>query len=671
MRLLEELKNKNIYIYPIKQLVLTSEKNYNLDRIKSLNDLKTSLVYKSVLNTLEILNTKETRFKDLIAEVLIWMDTAKCGTKEDRKEWKRLGYNLFTHNIGSSEIYKKYSPNYNEITYILIKTHGLIGQYIKGEVNLDTNKELYDLIEKKLLTKNELKEILTILNECIISDVSIKIYEREKTQIDSIINKIINNDFDEKISIVDRLDRLNEGISNTDRKVIKDIIKNEDISKRLEYLFLNNELWYYKSALKAFDIESQIKILLLLSNNIKGSKEITFAPLMENIYLNYKKIKVVNIYKQRIISAYLKDLSFEQIINNKINNNINLTYSIKRTNTTIEFNFIFSKVAKKLIEFCEVAYTSDSLYNKSVILLYDLFGFRKDNYDRFYNEIEYLETMNSTINNKSIILDYIVGDKVLDVGPGGGALMDLILDTYNDKSVYGIDISSNVIEELNKKKIKEKRNYNLVKGNALNLEDYFEKNSFDTVIYSSIIHELFSYINYNNKKFNHEVIIKTLKSAYNIIKVGGRIIIRDGIMTNSNEKRIIEFKNKEDINILKRYVNDFKGRKIEYELIDKNKVIMNINDSMEFLYTYTWGEEAYPLEVQEQFGYYTQNEYEEMIKNNLKNSKIIYSKSFLQEGYQTHLENKINYYDENYNTVKLPDSTYILVIEKGSEDNGI
>ena len=142
-------------------------------------------------------------------------------------------------------------------------------------------------------------------------------------------------------------------------------------------------------------------------------------------------------------------------------------------------------------------------------------------------------------------------------------------------------------------------------------------------------------------------------------------------MTNSNEKRIIEFKNKEDINILKRYVNDFKGRKIEYELIDKNKVIMNINDSMEFLYTYTWGEEAYPLEVQEQFGYYTQNEYEEMIKNNLKNSKIIYSKSFLQEGYQTHLENKINYYDENYNTVKLPDSTYILVIEKGSEDNGI
>ena len=122
MRLLDELKNKNIYIYPIKQLVLTKEKNYNLDRIKSLKDLKTSLVYKSVLNTLEILETKNTKFKDLIAEVLIWMDTAKCGTKEDIREWKKQGYNLFTHNIGSSEIYKKYSSNYNEVIYVLIKT---------------------------------------------------------------------------------------------------------------------------------------------------------------------------------------------------------------------------------------------------------------------------------------------------------------------------------------------------------------------------------------------------------------------------------------------------------------------------------------------------------------------------------------------------------------------
>ena len=644
MRLLEELKNKNIYIYPIKQLVITNEKNYNLDRIKSLKELKTSSVYNSVLRCMEILDSKETKFKDIIAEVLLWMDTAKAGTKEDIKEWKTMGFNLFTHNLGSAEIYKKYTSNYDEVVYYLIKTHGLIGQYIKGEVNLNTNKELYDLIINNKISKNDLREILLILNECIIKEVSPKIYEKEEIIIERIIDKILDGNFEEKLDIVKRLDMLNEGISEDDKIIINNIIKDKEVKNRITNVFESTQLWYYKSALKSFGVSEQIKILLIISNYLNDINEITFSPLMKDIYLEYKNIKRVNIYKERIIEKYLAEITNEQIINNQINNNINISYIIKKTNTTLEFNFTFSKVAKKLIDFCEVAYGSDNLYNKSVLLLYDLFGFRKDNYDRFYNEIDYLETMNSSIMHKSKLLDFIVGENVLDVGPGGGALMDLILDTFRDKNVYGIDISSNVIEELNKKKIK-------------------EKGSLDTIIYSSIIHELFSYIEYNGKKFNHDVIIKALKSAYNTLSINGRIIIRDGIMSERTP-RIIEFKNKDDMKIFNRYVHEFKGRKIVFEIIDDNKIKLDINDAMEFLYTYTWGEESFALEVQEQFGYYTPNEYEKMVLDNLENSKIVYSKAFLQDGYEEHLENKINLYDENYNSVTLPNSTYILVIEK-------
>ncbi len=665
MRELEELRNKNINIYPIKELVFTKEKNYNLDRIKSLNDLNSNLVYNSVLRCLEILDTKKTKFKNIIAQTLLWMDVAKSGSKKDIQEWKKLGFNLFTHNIGSAEIYKKYSSSYDEIIYILIKTHGLIGQYLKGEVNLNTNKELYSLIEKQLLTKEELREILLILNECIIKEVSTKIYEREEKNIYEVVDKIVNNKMDEKIDIVKRLELLNGGILEDEKNVINKIIENKEIKEKLENVFEKCELWYYGSALKFLSVDKQIKVLLLISNYVESNTQITFENLMKDMYLNYKNVKRINIYKQRIIENYLDQMSYEQIINKKVKGNINITYSVRRYKTTLEFDFRFSKVATKLIEFCEVAYSSGNLYNKSVILLYDLFGFRKDNYDRFYNEIEYLETMNSTIIHKAKLLEFISGNNVLDVGPGGGALMDLILDTYSDKNVYGIDISNNVIEELNKKKIKENRNYKLVKGNALNLEDYFEKGSIDTIIYSSIIHELFSYIEYNGKKFNHDVIVKTLKSAYSIIPVKGRIIIRDGIMSDKTLKRIIEFKNKNDMNILKRYKNDFKGRNIEYEILSDNKVKMNINDAMEFLYTYTWGEESYSLEVQEQFGYYTKDEYEQVVMDNLENAKIIYSSSFLQDGYEENLLNRISFYDENNNTVKLPDSTYILVIEKG------
>lgn len=665
MTYLEELKKCNTEIYPIRQLINTMEKNFNWERLNSLKELKSNLVYNSVIRQLEILETKETKYKDLISEVILWNDIAKVGDSKERKIWKVKGYNLHTHNEGSSDIYKENTKKYNHIIYILIKTHGLIGQYIQGEVTLKSNIELYNLIKENYIQKEELKEILLILNECIVKEVSEKLYERIREDIEKTIIKVVNGQLDEEENIINRLTLLNEKLSNEDIKLIENILENKEIKNRLELIFNNCELWYYKSSLKSYKIEEQIKILLIISNNINNITKITFYDLMKNMYLDYKDIKRENIYKQRIIECYLKELTYEEILNNEIKSNINISYITKKNNNILEFNFLFSKVAKKLIEFCEVAYNSGTLYNKSVILLYDLFGFRKDNYDRFYNEMDYLQTMNSTINHKSKLLEFIKGDNVLDVGPGGGALMDLILESLPNKTVYGIDISENVINVLNEKKLKENKNYNLVKGNALNLEDYFKQGELDTIIYSSVIHELFSYVDYNGKKFNHETIKKALTSAYNILSPGGRIVIRDGIMSETNPQRIIEFKNKEDMNILKKYQKDFKGRKIKFEIIDQNKVKMNENDSMEFLYTYTWGENSYPLEVQEQYGYYSPKEYEKFVTENLKNSKIIFSHAFLQDGYEEHLLNKIAIYDENFNTVKLPNSTYILVIEKG------
>ena len=51
--------------------------------------------------------------------------------------------------------------------------------------------------------------------------------------------------------------------------------------------------------------------------------------------------------------------------------------------------------AEKLIEFCIEAEKSP-LYEKAVLLLFDLFGLRRDAYDRFHNEESYLSDMNST-----------------------------------------------------------------------------------------------------------------------------------------------------------------------------------------------------------------------------------------------------------------------------------
>lgn len=130
------------------------------------------------------------------------------------------------------------------------------------------------------------------------------------------------------------------------------------------------------------------------------------------------------------------------------------------------FTCQFSPAAEKLIEFCVEAEKSP-LYEKAVLLLFDLFELRRDAYDRFHNEEDYLATMNQTADYKKLMLDYVVGKRVVDIGPGGGVMLDLIEQHLPDKHPIGIDISSNVIEALERKKQLEGHRWTVLKETRL------------------------------------------------------------------------------------------------------------------------------------------------------------------------------------------------------------
>lgn len=662
-------KNEYEWLY---YLIATKEQNYNLKHLKALSELNNKSVLNYVIRSLNILNEERTSHSSKIIyyveETLKWMDVAKCGRKSNRNDWAKKGYDLFVHNIGSSKIYAV--NNSDEIVEVLIRTHGLIGQYLKGEVLLSKNKDLYNLVNNKLIKLSDLKEILILLNKCIIGAIDDNLWIKVKGDVELTIDRILNNETDEnnyndKNYILNRLIKLRGYATKEEENNLRIVLNDDNIKNKLGLLLSNLEIWFLDSALYNFSLEEIVKILLIVHNFYKENpnfEHLSFENVMKDIYIDYNGKRVINIYKKRIIESFLKEFSFNDIINN---HNQHISIVVESYLKTILITFTFSKPAQKLIDFCEIAYGTDSIFNKAVFMLYDLFGFRRDEYDRFYNEIDYLKTMNASLSKKAVILDYINGQNILDVGPGGGALMNLIEEKL-DVNVFGIDISENVIEELSQKKILENRKWQVLKGDALELKDYFKKGEIDTIIYSSIIHELFSYIPFEDKKFNHNTIKKALKSAYDILPDKGRIIIRDGIMTEGmDQKRIIRFKNIKDMDILKRYCNDFKGREVTFDSISSDTVMMRVNDAMEFLYTYTWGEGSYSLEVKEQFGYFTPNQYVNFINEIFDNKcKIIECKHFLQDGYEEHLLEKIDFYDENYMPVPLPDSTCIIVVEK-------
>lgn len=336
------------------------------------------------------------------------------------------GYNLLVHNIASAEIYKECEKNFDYITYILIKTHGLIGQHIKGEVNLYKNHLITELITSKKISPEKLKRILLLLNQCIVEGVSYELYEKIKEKVDEVITKIINNDypketFSDKNYILKRMQTIFQDKSVEEFKNLDSILNNKKIQDCFAYIFKNFELWYIDSALEHFSMEQIVKILIIIFNNADTTKHkhINFESIMNDMYYMYNGVKVKNIYKLRIIESFLETLSFEEILENIVNKNEHFEIGFTNKFDTLKIHFNFSIQAQKLIAFCEVAYGYNELYNQAVFMLYDLFNFRRDTYDRFYNEINYLNTMNSTINHKAIILNYISGKTVLDVGPGG------------------------------------------------------------------------------------------------------------------------------------------------------------------------------------------------------------------------------------------------------------
>ncbi|MDO3408472.1 class I SAM-dependent methyltransferase [Saccharibacillus sp. CPCC 101409] len=671
--------------------ILDSAEEYvvNYERIGSLGELKRSNpVLGYVERSLEILEGLKLSFwmRELLETVLVWSETAKGGTRLERLGWQRRGINVFVHNEGSADLYLEYAQNpggdreRERLTALLIRTHGLLGQYLRGEVPFAANLPLRDSVEEGLLTGTELARLLTALNRCVIGAVSESLWASVERELEADVLHISLGSEPEDTGLEGRLRRLRgdaiERGENFEEELeaVSDAIRMDTGTGLPEALapLDRKTLWYVEAALGEFSLEEFIKMTLLAlrgAENGPDARHISFERLMHALYYDYKGVKKINLYKKRIVEKYLRELGWTAILRgDRHTDSPHLHHRIVREKDNADtcfFGFVFSPAAEKLIEFCVEAEKSP-LYERAVLMLMDLFGLRRDAYDRFHNEDEYLETMNSSADDKKILLQFISGSRVLDIGPGGGVLLDLIESELPDKEAIGVDISENVIEALNRRKRLEGRGWRVLKGDALNLSETIPPGSIDTVVFSSILHELYSYIPFNGGKFNPGTVRAALQSAFDLVPAGGRILIRDGIMTEPAEQtRRLIFRDEEAVSKLERYAADFEGRKIAFERLGPSEVRMPVNDAMEFLYTYTWGEEAYVHEVQEQFGYFTPSEYEACINELFgERAKIVFSRYFLQEGYTLALRDKVRVTDEAGEDLPLPDSTCIIAIEK-------
>ena len=257
-----------------------------------------------------------------------------------------------------------------------------------------------------------------------------------------------------------------------------------------------------------------------------------------------------------------------------------------------------------------------------------------ENYNRYLNRM----SKSYEKSSKGLIPIFSKG-KILDVECGSGILLE------NLTNADGIDLNQNSVD--------------ICKSKGLNVECKALKdvtNKYDTIIFSSVLHEISSYD--EEARFTKLPIINALNDAKNILNDNGQIIIRDGIQAEIGTSTL-EVKSKKVIDDIIKYFYDAPMYMLEYIKVENYKVTANNHFLKEFMFTYTWGKDSYFREAQEKYGILRKNEWIKIVED--AGLKINVLKTFKEE-YVKYLS---KYFIVNEDLVKLlTESTIFIVAEK-------
>ncbi len=332
---------------------------------------------------------------------------------------------------------------------------------------------------------------------------------------------------------------------------------------------------------------------------------------------------------------------------------------------TIVIDYVDTAESAALVTLLGTYETRDSIaYHAMLKALCDLYGLRKDELDRVANEANYLAAMNAARSDKERMLDHVRPGTIVEIGPGGGVVLDLLEARYPESQVIGVDLSREVVAALERRARQTGKHWRVVLGAAEALPALVTT-PIDTVVFCSILHEVYSY---TPPRFSLASVERVIGAAVAALAPGGRIIIRDGVMPPPGRRRIRMLA--PDVrSTLDLYVAQFEGRPIAVTELAPDRVELSTADAMEFLYTYTWGPASFPYEVRELYGILPYDEYVAALIRwcgGPSRARVIDTPlhSYLQPGYRDHLASRIALTDERDRPVELPDSNALIVIEK-------
>ncbi len=634
------------------------------------------------------------------------LDIAKTASPALRSAWTARGIALDVHNEAAAAILRELdrartwglAPALGKLAIAWVEAHGLAGQHVRGEGPLAMFAPLVAALRELAPALGRVHGIeahraialaldgLHVLNACdtaavregLVDDVLLGKLARVRDQLTVVTAQAAFTDPAvalaalapprDRAHLAARLHALRAGRGEPATAIEATVAAlGEPEVAVLTSALATCQLWYCEAALSALSPQGHLAVLAATAGAARRLGIDVARPW--HAQLRPLVGRLVG-YRLRLVEAALARTSIRDLITGNASvgplGALSARLASPRDPDAVLIDYVDTDESAALITLLGLYETrSQVAFHQMLKALCDLYGLRKDDFDRVSNEASYLASMNAARTDKQRMLDFVRPGKIVEIGPGGGVVLDLLEQRFAGSEIIGVDLSREVIAALDARARSERHAWKVVLGAAAALPELVAPGSVDSVVFCSILHEVYSYA---TPAFAMDAVRDALRAAFTALRAGGRIVIRDGVMPPPATRRI-RFLAPDARPTFDLYRAQFEGRRIEARELAPDRVELSAADAMEFLYTYTWGPASFPYEVRELYGLMTYDAYVAAILGWLGDAARAVPlprelASYLQPGYRDHLAGKIEVTDEADRPAELPDSNCLIVIEK-------
>jgi SAM-dependent methyltransferase len=251
---------------------------------------------------------------------------------------------------------------------------------------------------------------------------------------------------------------------------------------------------------------------------------------------------------------------------------------------------------------------------------------------------------------------------IVDKGCGTGKLLVHLSATWPESRIVGLDISRELLR-IARNQPYPCPNVTILEGDIV--QQHFPAGSVSTVVFSSVVHEIFSYNGYNR-----EAVRLGLRNTRNELEPAGRVVIRDGVKPEGGDVWMrCDAKTEERF---RRFAREFRGISpspgvafAERGHDGRTWFVLSLHAANEFLskkdYLENWA-----IEVNEEFGVFTLPEWRRELEG--LGYRIVEARSYvnpwiLEHRYRGRVWLQADRGDRPGEEVPFPDTTAVIVAE--------